>query len=117
MYPDGPRTRHFRMDDDEAEHGGFADDERFVEVRYDHHQEDGADQEQWTVDEIVMPGVHLEGMDQDAVWMSVGGLYVWFRAFRVKGDRRPHLTVTCFPEGCTPYVVSPEEATGQGYIR
>jgi hypothetical protein len=109
-YPDSARIRHFRADADEAQHGDLAGEHQFVEVRYDHEQE-SPDQEAWTVDEICTTQVHLEAMDVDAVWMSICGLHVWFHATRVKGDRRPHLVVRCFPSSCKPYVVRPGEGT------
>ena len=109
MYADSDRYKHFRMDADDAEYAGFDEDMRYVEVRYDgpdYTDDDGC----LTVDEIVMPGLHLEAMDEDSVWMDVGGLHVWFRAMRVKGRRQIRLVVTCEPNACTPYVVTPEEA-------
>lgn len=105
MYPDSDRIKHFKASKREAAYYGLSNDHRYVEIRYDDYQED-ADQTQWTVDEIVTPGIHLEGMDQDAVWMNVKGVHVWFRAIRVKGDRRPHLIVTCFADDAKPVVVT-----------
>jgi hypothetical protein len=106
-YPDSDRIRHFKVDADFRELDG---EHRYVEVRYDDEQQ-STDPDAWTVDEICTTQVHLEAMDQDAVWMEVCGLHVWFRAVRVKGDRRPHLIVTCFPDAATPYVVRPGEGT------
>lgn len=106
-YPDSDRIRHFRAEDGHRELEG---EHRFVEVRYDHHQTEN-DPTQWTIDEICTTQLHLEGMAQDAVWMEVAGVHVWFRAVRVKGDRTPHLLVTCFPDAATPYVVRPGEGT------
>lgn len=101
------RIKHFRASDDDAEYAGFDEDQRHVEVRYDREQE-SSDPNAWTVDEIVMAGVHLEAMDVDSVWMDLNGLSVWLRAVRVKGERRPRLIVTCYPNACTPVVVEQE---------
>lgn len=104
-YGDTDRIKHFKANDPDL-NGEHA----YVEVRYDHEQAT-ADPEQWTVDEICTTQVHLEQMDVDATWMSINGLHVWLRAVRVKGDRRPHLVVTCFPDDCEPYIVKPGEGT------
>lgn len=109
-YPDSDRIRHFRADRDSRRLGGLDGEHQYVEVRYDRTQESTA-RDEWTVDEICTTQIHLEGMDQDAVWMDVCGLHVWFHAVRVKGDRRPHLLVTCYPSDCKPYVVRPGEGT------
>lgn len=105
-YGDSDRIKHFKADRSE----GLTGEDQYVEVRYDSgtSPDDG---DQRTIDEICTRQVHLEMMDLDNCWMSICGLHVSFRAVRVKGSRRPHLVVTCYPSSCTPHVVPPGEGS------
>lgn len=115
-YSDTKDIKHFKASRD----GGVSElrgEHRFVEVRYDRTPEGldlRDDYDRRPVDEICTTQTHLEMMDEDACWMSICGLHVWIRAIRVKGQRKLRLVVTCFPSGCTPYVVKPGEGTLEG---
>ena len=102
-YGDTERIRHFVADKSER----LAGEHRYVEVRYDANPD--PDPDGTTLDEICTTQVHLERMDDDAIWMSIAGLHVWFHARRQPGTRKLKIDVTCFPSSCKPYVVKPGE--------
>ena len=95
------RIKHFRMSDRDAKFAGLKDHQRTIEVRYD-SDSSVADGDQRTIDEIVMAGVHLEMMAEDACWIDIGGFSIWLRAVPVKGRQKPRLVVSGYPNGCVP---------------
>ena len=93
----------FVADRDYARQRGLKGQHAYVTVRWETEPgRETDDAGQRAVDEILTTQVNLEMMDESNCWADVCGLRVWFRAYRVKGEREPRLVVTAEPESCSP---------------